>query len=140
MLLINPLCQLKPLHWQVQTKQLKICVSVEKICWAACGIKQQEERGTVTVTVDFYKQLCNPWRESPEGLEVLLLIPSPAHAPPSLFLQPLQLLSRLQLSPARADFSSIPPVVPVQASGKIFCSLLSDSCTLSMHVELLEKG
>lgn len=106
-----------------------------KTCWAACGIKQQEESETVTVTVDFYKRLCNPRRKSPEGLEVVVLIPSPAHAPPSLFQQPLQLLSRLQLSPA-----SVPPVVPVLASGKIFCSILSDSCTLSTHVELLQKG
>lgn len=111
-----------------------------KTCWAACGIKQQEESESVTVTVDFHKRLCNPHRKSPEGLEVVVLIPSPAHAPPSLFQQALQLLSHLKLSPARAGFSSVSPVVSVLASGKIFYSLLSDSCTLSVHVELLEKG
>lgn len=111
-----------------------------KTCRAACGIKQQEESESVTVTVDFYKPLCNPRRKSPERLEVVVLIPSPAHTPPSLFQQPLQLLSRLQLSPARAGFSRVSPVVSVLASGKTFYSLLSDSCTLSMHVELLEEG
>lgn len=111
-----------------------------KTCWAACGIKRQEESESLTVTVDFYKRLCNPLRKSPGGLEVVVLIPSPAHAPLSLFQQSLQLLSCLQLSPARAAFSSISPVVSVLASGKIFCSLLSHCCTLSMHFELLENG
>lgn len=55
-----------------------------KTCWAARGIKQQEESESVAVTVDFYKRLCNPRRKSPEGLKVVVLIPSPAHAPPSL--------------------------------------------------------
>lgn len=53
-----------------------------KTCWAACGIKQQEVSESVTVTVHFYKWLCNPRRKSPEGLEVEVLIPSPTAPPP----------------------------------------------------------
>lgn len=80
-----------------------------KTCWAACGIKQQEVSASVTVTVDFYKWLCNPQRKSPEGLEVVVLIPSPPHASSSPCQQPLQLLSHLQLSSARAVFSQLLP-------------------------------
>lgn len=80
-----------------------------KTCWAACGIKQQEVSVSVTVTVDFYKWLCKPWRKSPEGLEVVVLIPSPPHAPSSPCQQPLQLLSHLQLSSAELAFPIFSP-------------------------------
>lgn len=114
-----------------------------KTCWAACGIKQQEGSVSVTVTVDFYKWLCNPWRKSPEGLEVVVLIPSPPRAPSSPCQQPLQLLSQLQLSSGRDAFSQPLPFFfffPVFAFRKIFCFLLSDRCTSSVQVEPQKKG
>lgn len=68
-----------------------------KTCWAACGIKQQEVSASVTVTVNFYKWLCNPWRKSPEGLKVVVLIPSP-HPPCPLLPRPAAAAAPLPLT------------------------------------------
>lgn len=48
--------------------------------------------------------------EIPRGTPSFSLDPFSCPRPPSLFQQPLQLLSHLQLSPARAAFSSVPPL------------------------------
>lgn len=109
-----------------------------KTCWAASGIKQQEESESVTVTVDFYKRLCNPRRKSPGGLQVVVLIPSPAHAPPP---------SSSSLCSSSPIYNSALPELPFPVFPRCFCPgirkdilVSSFSCTLSMHVELLEKG
>lgn len=102
-----------------------------KTCWATCGIKQQEVSVSVTVTVDFYRWLCNPQSKSLEGREFIVLIPSPRSLLPCQ-----QLLSHLQLSPGRTDFSQLFPFFLFFLSlelGKMFCFLLSGCGTLSIH-------
>lgn len=128
-----------PLASPNKTSQ-NLCIG-GKTCWAACGIKPQGVSASVTSHSWFLQMTVQSTEKIPQGTWSCSADPFPSPCPllplPAATAAPLPFTTHLCQTWLFPDFSLF---LPVLSLGKMFCFLLWDCCTLSIHTELQEKG